>query len=426
MTEERFEFTAGAKKKLALIAIVGVILFVIGAVFLSGDAGHHEAHDAAAHTVEGAHAEEADHGYHWTQRLYANLWINNLYFLGIALLGVFFVAIQYAAQAGWSAPIKRIPEAFGYWLPIAGVLFLAVFFLGGHDIFHWTHDYLYDQNDPRYDAIIDGKRAYLNTGFFLARMVAYFVLWFLMFKWMRNISLKEDLEGGSQHYFKLRTVSAFFIIIFAVTSSTMAWDWVLSIDTHWFSTMFGWYVFASMWVSALAAIALVVALLKERGYLKEVNSNHIHDLGKFVFAFSVFWAYIWFSQFMLIYYSNIPEETVYFVERISSDYYSPVFFMNLGLNFILPFLLFMTRESKRQLVFLKLVSIIVLVGHWFDFYLMVTPGTLQENGGFGLLEIGLMMIYGAVFVFVFLTNLAKAPLVAQNHPLMEEAKHHHI
>jgi hypothetical protein len=190
--------------------------------------------------------------------------------------------------------------------------------------------------------------------------------------------------------------------------------------------MFGWYVFASWFVSGLAAITLVVVFLKEAGYLKVVNANHIHDLGKFVFAFSIFWTYIWFSQFLLIYYANIPEETFYFVERWKSDHYAPYFFINLILNFFFPFLMLMTRDAKRHIIFLKIVCFAVLFGHWIDFYLMVTPGTLKDNGGFGFLEIGLIMIYGSAFLFVVLSSLAKHPLIAKNHPMLEESLHHHI
>jgi hypothetical protein len=200
----------------------------------------------------------------------------------------------------------------------------------------------------------------------------------------------------------------------------------MSIDTHWFSTMFGWYVFASWFVTGLAAITLVAVLLKENGYLSAVNENHFHDLGKFMFGFSVFWTYIWFSQFLLIYYANIPEETVYFWERLNSDHYSKFFFINLFLNFFFPFLLFMTRDSKRKLIMLKLVSVIILIGHWSDFYLMITPGTLKEHGGLGFLEIGTALIYLAVFLFVVLNGLSKMPLIAKNHPMLEESLHHNI
>ena len=157
-----------------------------------------------------------------------------------------------------------------------------------------------------------------------------------------------------------------------------------------------------------------------------VTAEHLHDLGKFVFAFSIFWTYIWFSQFLLIYYANIPEESIYFVERLQSDHYAPVFFLNLILNFFFPFLVLMTRDSKRHGVFLKIVCGVILFGHWLDFYLMITPGTLQHNGGFGLLEVGTMLVYAAAFLFVVLNGLTKSALVPKNHPMLQESLHHHV
>lgn len=430
IAEEQFQFTSGIKKQLTIIGGVGAVLFVLGVLYLIiwGGAHGHEAEVAGA-AAEGAHGGGEGHGeFHWYERLFTNFWINNVYFTGLAVIGLFFTALQYAAQAGWSASIKRVPEAFGAWLPYAGVLMLVVFvvaWLSHSNLFHWTHSYLYDESDPRYDAIIAGKQAYLNIPFYLGRMILYFALWYMMYRYIRKESLAEDKLGGVSHYHKMVKYSTIFIIIFAVTSSTSAWDWVLSIDTHWFSTMFGWYVFASWFVSGLAATTLVVVRLREAGYLTMINSSHLHDLGKFVFAFSIFWAYVWFGQFLLIYYANIPEETIYFIERLSSDYYSPIFFINLILNFFFPFLVFMTRDSKRHTIFIKVVCTVVLVGHWLDFYLMVTPGVLKENGSFGILEIGLAMVYLAAFLYVVLGNLAKAPLVARNHPMLQESLHHH-
>jgi hypothetical protein len=190
--------------------------------------------------------------------------------------------------------------------------------------------------------------------------------------------------------------------------------------------MFGWYVFASWWVTGLAAITLVVASLKSAGYLQIVNSNHLHDLGKFVFAFSIFWTYIWFGQYLLIWYANIPEETVYFIERLETSPYSWIFYANLILNFVLPFLLLMTRDAKRQLSTLKLVCPIIIIGHWLDFYNMVTPGVMQQNGGIGFMEIGVALIYAAVLLLVVLSSLPKLPLFGKNHPMLQESLNHHI
>ncbi len=419
ITEEKFEFSGKIKRNLFIFIGVGLVLTAIGIISIMGGGHHYEA-------AEGGH-----HAFHWTQRLFANLWINNVFFTGLALVGVLFFAIQYAAQAGWSAGIKRIPLSYGAWLPFAFILLFGTFWLAKHDLFHWTHHELYEEGG---DAIIQSKAPYffwpLHAGgfpfFFIARMVLFFTLWYMLFIKLKGLAYQEDTIGGTESWYKMRKVSAIFILIFAVSSSMAAWDWVMSIDTHWFSTMFGWYMFASWWVSGLALTTLIVALLKDQGYLKIVNSNHLHDLGKFVFAFSVFWTYIWFSQFLLIYYANIPEETIYFLERWKSGSYAPLFYFNLIVNFFLPFLLLMTRESKRQSRILKMVAPIVLVGHWLDFYLMITPGTLKENGGFGFLELGLMFVYSGLFIYVVLNQLSKAPLFAKNHPMLKESLHHHI
>ena len=445
MIEEKYEFTSGTKKTLLIVIGVGVVLTILGLIFaaMGGDHGSADGHAAVDHATEQVKtiqtssaemAEEAgaDGGHHgpaiWLKRLFVNLWINNIFFLGLGLIGLFFFAIQYAAQAGWSAGLKRIPLAFGNWILISFVLIAGVFAAQypSHALFHWLDSSLYDPASPNYDAIIAGKSWYLSQPFYIVRMLLFFGLWYFFFKKISQLAYQEDEIGGVEIWKKIRSWSAIFLVFFAVSSSMAAWDYVMSIDTHWFSTMFGWYVFASWWVSGLALILFMVVLLKDKGYLKVVNQNHIHDLGKFVFAFSVFWTYIWFSQFLLIYYAHIPEETIYFVERWKNDHYAPIFFINLIVNFFLPFLLLMTRDSKRHARILKVVCPIVIFGHWIDFYLMITPGTLQENGGFGILELGLLAVYAGAFLYVVLSNLAKKPLVAKNHPMLQESLNHHI
>jgi hypothetical protein len=448
IADEKYIFKPATKQKLFILIGVGLLLFAVG-VFMAKNGGHHEgaekhasqeiAKSLVASTEPTAHAASAVEGGHhgsatWLKRIYTSLWHNNIFFAGIGIIGLFFVAIQYAAQAGWSAPIKRIPLAMGSWIPFAGILMVGLWFLVKGDLFHWTDHSLYDVKNEHYDAILMGKSAYffwpMHAGsfplFFVVRMVLFFSLWYLFFTWIKKEMLAEDINGGTNHWLASRKLSAYFLVIFAVSSSVSAWDWVMSIDPHWFSTMFGWYVFASWWVTGLATITLLVANLKGAGYLKVVTQNHIHDLGKFVFAFSIFWTYIWFCQFMLIYYANLPEETVYFIQRMRTAPYSWIFYANIFLNFVLPFLLLMTRDAKRQISMLKVVCPIVIIGHWFDFYNMITPGAMKLEGGVGFLEIGLAMVFAGAFLYVVLNALSKLQLVAKNHPFMQESLNHHI
>ena len=447
IADEKFEFTSGAKRKIVYLALAGLLFFGIGLwmAMSDGHGGGHEEHASVvdqslvASTTAGAEPAAEEHGEHhgspvWLKRIYTSLWHNNVFFAGIGVIGLFFIAIQYAAQAGWSAPIKRVPLAIGHWIPIAGLLMIGLWFVVKGDIFHWTHHDLYVKDTAGYDKILDGKSAYFfwpfEAGgfpiFFVVRMIAFFGLWYLFFTWIKKEMLAEDLDGNTGHFFSARKFSAIFLVIFGVTSSVAAWDWIMSIDTHWYSTMFGWYMFASWWVTGLAFITLIVVNLKDAGYLKMVNANHLHDLGKFVFAFSIFWTYIWFGQFLLIYYANIPEETVYFITRMKTAPYSWIFFLNLLLNFALPFLLLMTRDAKRHMSMLKVVTPIVILGHWFDFYNMITPGVMKGEGGFGFLELGLLMIFLAAFLYIVLNALSKVQLVAKNHPFMPESMNHHI
>ena len=396
-------------------------------------AGHEVGHTAADEGhVDGEHlkdgAASSHHEFHWYQRLWANIWLNGVFFTGLSIVGLFFVAVNYVAEAGWSAGIKRVPEAFASFLPFSVGALLLTFIFGGHSIFHWLSDELYQEGNPAYDEILVGKQPYLNAPFFIARMVIFVGLWMFFNRLIRKNSVKEDVEGGTKWHFKNVGLSATFLVIFAVSSSMLSWDWVMSIDTHWYSTLFGWYFFASWWVSGLSTIAITTILLKEKGLLPNVSENHIHDLGKFIFAFSIFWTYLWVAQYLLIYYANIPEEAIYFINRVHGlDHtYTGVFFVNLIINFIFPFLVLMTRDAKRTNVFLKVVGFGLLAGHWLDFYQMVMPGTVGVNGGFGFVEFGMLAIFACGYVLVVSRSIASAPLIAKNHPMLEESLHHEV
>jgi hypothetical protein len=428
--DEKYTFKSKTKTLLISVIIIGVVLTVLG-VILATYFPSHGGHDTHAEHGAQVHAAAEHHGSPViVKRILKDLWQNNIFFGGIALIGVFFLAFNYVAHAGWGSAIKRVPEAFGYYLIPFAVLTITLLLVGGHDLFHWMDHDLFDPKSPKYDEIIDSKSWYLNLGFFWGRTIMYFVLWILFWWILRQKSIKEDSLGGVSNYDSSIVVSAGFLIIFGVTSSTYAWDWVMSMDPHFFSTMFGWYVFASTFVSGLSMITLVVIQLKKAGYLSIVNENHLHDLGKFMFAFSIFWTYIWFEQFLLIYYANIPEESYYFVERLLNSTYAPFFFAAFFINFIFPFLALMARDAKRQTSFLQVVAVGILIGHWLDFYNMMTPPVLHNDGAldytFFFIEIGITMVFLGFFLFAVNIGLTKANLIAKNHPMLEESIHHHV
>lgn len=450
---ENFDFTAKAKKKLIITLAVGVVLFVIGCVGLaSGSAlfdpalkshGHDShsalstgldlAENASAHGEAVSAGDDHSHGHHYTfwTRIKAVLWHTNIYFIGISLIGIFFYCLQLVTWAGWSALLKRVFLAVGAFVPVAGVLLVVMYVFFNHDLFHWTAEGIMEEGSANYDKIIAGKSWYLGFWDVLIRTFIYIGGWVLFTFFLKKEAVLQDQTGDLIHHNRSINIAGGFIVFFGVSSSMCSWDWIMSIDTHWFSTMFGWYVFASWFVSGLAVITLFVIELKKAGYLQKVNENHIHDLGKFVFAFSVFWAYIWFSQFILYWYSNIPEEIVWFNERMffNRGNYMGMFVFNLIINFVFPFFFLMTRDAKRQMVWLKVACVAIVIGHWFDTYLMIMPGILKVHGGlnFGslFLELGVVLAYVGLFGYVVLNSMSKIPLIAKNHPMLEESINFH-
>jgi hypothetical protein len=247
---------------------------------------------------------------------------------------------------------------------------------------------------------------------------------------MRQLSDRTDerqmtLEEAKSFNFTRTIWASIFVVFFALTvGSTIPWLWLMSIDAHWYSTMYSWYTFASTFVSGMALITLYVIYLKNQDYLEFVNDEHLHDLGKFVFAFSIFWTYLWYSQFMLIWYGNIPEETIYFKTRMQGPYRG-IFFFNLIVNFVLPILLLMRRSSKRSYTMMTFLAVLVVLGHWVDFYQMVMPGPLGEHYSLGWFEFGILAFYSGLLMFFTGRSLASKPLVAKYDPFMKESIIHH-
>jgi hypothetical protein len=393
-----FQINTKAKKLVYTLIGLGLILTIIGVATGMGD-------------------------HHFKTRLLTNGLINGFFFFALGLGALFFLALQYATETGWYASVKRVIEAVAGFLPYGmgffGIILLAITLMDGAHIYIWM-----DHEVVKHDEIIQGKSAYLNPAFFWVRTIVYFATYLIFLRGFKKRSLLEDQEGGTALHFTNYKKGALFLVFFAVFSSTSAWDWLMSIDVHWFSTLFGWYTFAGMWCSTMVVLVITTLYLKKLGHLEKVNESHIHDLGKWTFATSFLWSYLWFSQFMLIWYANIGEEVTYYQMRIEN--FKVLYFSMFVINFAFPMLLLMSRDAKRHAGILTTVGLIILAGHWLDVYIMISAGSLGANAKLGFLELGMALLLAGSFIYVILNNLTKVPLTPINHPFLDESIHHEI
>lgn len=396
---DRFEIPSRLRNtSLGLIA-VGVLVLIIGGVTKLG----------------GDHYEQT--------RFWLVLLQTSVFFLLMAVASIFIQAAASLAQGGWIVAYKRIPEAIGanVWVfgLIAGIILMCVAFvfnIDGHNpIYHWVH--------PEGDKILEGKSAFLNPAMFAGFTIVTIALWSFFGHKFRALSLAQESapKNSTKIYWNMVKWSAGFLLVYALTQmSTTPWMWIMSIDAHWYSTMFSWYTFASAFVSGMSVILLFVVYLKNQGNLEIVNKEHVHDLGKFMFAFSIFWTYTWFAQYMLIWYSNIPEETTYFKMRQQGPY-SMIWYSVFIINFIMPILILMARPSKRNYFTVSFMALVIIFGHWLDFYIMTMPGPLGAHWTLGWYELGILAGFAGLMMFTVSRTLTKASLVPNNHPLLKEA-----
>jgi hypothetical protein len=419
--EEKFIFTDKAKRLAFILMGAGLLLALIG--FFT-----YHPH------VEGFSDEQNHHLP--IKRLLGSFLFNSYFFFAIAATATAFLAINQLSNAGWYVAVRRVIEAVTGFMPYGAIAVILVvllsFFVFHGGIYHWAHDGVMES-----DPLLAKKTWYLNKGFFLIRVVAFAGFWALAAAKFRKFSNNEDQVGGLSNFDKNFRWSAAFMVIFGFTFSMFVWDIAMSVDAHWYSTIFTIYNFASAWASAMTVIYLITWYLRSNGYLGGIASDeHMHDLGKWVFAVSMFWTYMWVAQFLLIWYANIPEEVAYFEPRMYGSYKFS-FYINLLLNFVIPFFIFMKRGAKRNRQVGIFVGICILFGHWNDMYLMIMPGAMNlatavtdhnptgiidtPSQGVGLMEIGFLGLFAGLFLYIVLKTLSKGNTYPTKHPFLKES-----
>ena len=395
-----------------------------------GDSHGSEHATGAANSHDSQHdAKHDEHVFHQMQnKPWSALYVSLIFFLGISLLVLAFYASQRVAQSGWSVVLFRVMEAITANLIPTSIIMLLVILsasvLHWNHLFSWMAEGTFDPSSENYDAIVDGKSWWMNVPGWTIRGIVYLLLWNTYRWFIRKNSIAEDIANDyNKTYKKNYHASVIFLVVFMLTESMMSWDWIMGLDPHWFSTLFGWYVLASLLVSALTVIAFVTIYLRSKGALPSVNDSHIHDLAKFMFGFSVFWTYLWFSQFMLIWYADIPEETTYFVARFNE--YKMPFLAMVVMNFVFPILLLINSDFKSKPWFVIIGGIVILAGHYVDFFVMIMPGTVGSLWSFGIAELSSILFFIGIFIFAVFSSFAKANPIPTGNPFLKESENFH-
>lgn len=340
------------------------------------------------------------------------------FLMSLGLGGLFFSMLHHATGASWSVVVRRIPESLAHLLPWGFILILPVFF-GLDFLYEWS------RQESAHDAILTHKAAYLNDTFFIIRNIFYFTIWTLLYKKIIGTSIAQDQHGDIQITHKLVRWSSAGIVLFAITLTFAAIDWIMSLKAHWFSTIYGVYYFAGSIVAGLSMTIVVLLMLQNKEYLKNViNENHFHDLGKLLFALNVFWAYIAFSQYMLIWYGNIPEETIFFSERGHSGWHIVSLAVAIG-HFVIPFFLLMSRHAKRNMKVLFAGALWLLAMHYLDLFWLIMPNFSKNSVNFGWIEITAIVWMLSLFVLILVWNFNRYALIPLKDPRLKESLEFH-
>lgn len=386
--------------------------------------------EAASHDKKADHGDADEHAEHVLHQMQNRPWsafyVSLIFFLGVTLLVLAFYAAQRVAQAGWSIVLFRVMEAItANLVPVSIIMVVFIVLTGMHynHLFTWMGEGVFDKASENYDPIVAGKAWWLNVPGWMIRGIVYLLGWNLYRWFIRKNSIAEDTATTIKIFKRNYNVSVIFLVFFMLTESMASWDWIMGLDPHWFSTLFGWYVLASLLVSALTVIAFVTIYLRSKGYLPKVNDSHIHDLAKFMFGFSVFWTYLWFAQFMLIWYADMPEETTYFLLRFNE--YKTIFLAMVVMNFMFPVLLLVNSDFKSRPWFVIIGGLVILAGHYVDLFIMIMPGTVGESWGFGIPELSATFLFLGIFIYAVFSSFAKADPVAKGNPFLHESEHFH-
>jgi hypothetical protein len=408
MSSIKLQFEVPSKLKTWSFALIGIGLIALIAGFFTKGLSKNESEQAV---------------------FIGTLMYNTIFWTLVCNASMFFICVTTLAMGGWQQSFRRIPEAISTLVPIFGtitfLILMYVAFSGRHDIYHWL-----DTKAVEEDPLLRGKAGFLNIKFFVIWTTLAITLWSFLGYRMRLLSSEADKSpfdniSGSKFIFQNTVRASMFLAWFGLTvGSTIPWLWMMSINAHWYSTMYSWYTFASSFVSGVSLIALWLIYLKNKGYLEYTNQEHLHDVGKFMFAFSIFWTYLWFSQYMLIWYANIPEETIYFKSRVQGAYRG-VFFFNLIINFLCPLLILMKRAAKRNYTLITFMAVLIIFGHWIDFYQMVMGSISQDVVTLSWFDFGILSLFVGLLIFFVSKALASKPLIPLYHPFIKESILHH-